>query len=60
VYSGLLKDITDSSASKSSSESPTDDNTPDKEHELCAICNDRATGLHYGIITCEGWVQLLD
>ncbi|XP_052788398.1 hormone receptor 4-like [Mya arenaria] len=21
---------------------------------VCGICNDRATGLHYGIITCEG------
>ncbi|KAL3871784.1 hypothetical protein ACJMK2_039761 [Sinanodonta woodiana] len=21
---------------------------------VCAICNDKATGLHYGIITCEG------
>jgi hypothetical protein len=20
----------------------------------CGICNDKATGLHYGIITCEG------
>ena len=22
--------------------------------QLCEICDDRATGLHYGIITCEG------
>ncbi|GFN82738.1 nuclear receptor subfamily 6 group a member 1-a [Plakobranchus ocellatus] len=21
---------------------------------VCAICNDKATGLHYGIVTCEG------
>lgn len=21
---------------------------------VCMICDDRATGLHYGIITCEG------
>ena len=30
---------------------------PDHEDEeplLCNICEDRATGLHYGIITCEG------
>ena len=30
---------------------------PDQEDEeplLCNICEDRATGLHYGIITCEG------
>ncbi|XP_060083347.1 uncharacterized protein LOC132562615 [Ylistrum balloti] len=26
----------------------------DEEQLVCAICNDRATGLHYGIITCEG------
>ncbi|KAJ8300184.1 hypothetical protein KUTeg_021703 [Tegillarca granosa] len=25
-----------------------------KEQMVCAICKDRATGLHYGIITCEG------
>lgn len=25
-----------------------------EEPMICAICNDRATGLHYGIITCEG------
>jgi len=23
---------------------------------VCMICDDRATGLHYGIITCEGYV----
>ncbi|XP_005095260.2 uncharacterized protein LOC101860559 [Aplysia californica] len=25
-----------------------------EEALVCAICNDKATGLHYGIITCEG------
>lgn len=24
---------------------------------VCMICDDRATGLHYGIITCEGYVN---
>lgn len=24
---------------------------------VCMICDDRATGLHYGIITCEGYVR---
>ena len=24
---------------------------------VCMICEDKATGLHYGIITCEGWVH---
>ena len=29
--------------------------SPEKERSVvCAICNDHATGLHYGIITCEG------
>ena len=27
-----------------------DDDTP----MICMICEDKATGLHYGIITCEG------
>ena len=28
---------------------------PEEEEQLaCMICEDRATGLHYGIITCEG------
>jgi hypothetical protein len=26
----------------------------EEEPLLCNICEDRATGLHYGIITCEG------
>ena len=26
----------------------------DNQPMICAICDDRATGLHYGIITCEG------
>ncbi len=30
----------------------------DEEPLLCNICEDRATGLHYGIITCEGYVLL--
>ncbi|XP_033731929.1 uncharacterized protein LOC117321577 [Pecten maximus] len=29
-------------------------NDEQEEQLVCAICNDRATGLHYGIITCEG------
>ena len=27
-----------------------DEDTP----MICMICEDKATGLHYGIITCEG------
>ena len=26
----------------------------DEEPLICMICEDKATGLHYGIITCEG------
>lgn len=26
----------------------------DDEQKICFICEDKATGLHYGIITCEG------
>ena len=25
-----------------------------EEQMICMICEDKATGLHYGIITCEG------
>lgn len=34
----------------------------DDEYEqpmICMICEDRATGLHYGIITCEGYLTIL-
>lgn len=52
-YSGVLKGITEVKTSNSLKEQQTDDNS-ENERELCAICNDKATGLHYGIITCEG------
>ena len=32
---------------------PTDE---DDQPLVCMICEDKATGLHYGIITCEGCV----
>lgn len=25
-----------------------------KTHMLCGVCHDRATGVHYGLATCEG------
>ncbi|XP_055620827.1 hormone receptor 4 isoform X2 [Toxorhynchites rutilus septentrionalis] len=33
-----------------------DDTPPDEDEQplVCMICEDKATGLHYGIITCEG------
>lgn len=31
-------------------EDPEEDDQP----MICMICEDKATGLHYGIITCEG------
>lgn len=32
-------------------QAPPDD---DEQPLVCMICEDKATGLHYGIITCEG------
>nr|UYH70452.1 nuclear receptor 4 [Locusta migratoria] len=31
-----------------------DDQDDDEQPMICMICEDKATGLHYGIITCEG------
>lgn len=31
-----------------------DDNEEEEQPMICMICEDKATGLHYGIITCEG------
>ncbi|XP_077986424.1 nuclear receptor subfamily 6 group A member 1-like isoform X2 [Glandiceps talaboti] len=33
---------------------PPPDDRPQPEQRFCLICGDRATGLHYGIISCEG------
>lgn len=50
-------------ASQSISFAPPAPPLPPQEHEedetpmICMICEDKATGLHYGIITCEGWVS---
>uniref|UniRef100_A0A336N2E5 CSON009267 protein n=1 Tax=Culicoides sonorensis TaxID=179676 RepID=A0A336N2E5_CULSO len=35
---------------------PDDQHPPDEDEQplVCMICEDKATGLHYGIITCEG------
>lgn len=47
-------------ASQSISVAPPAPPLPPQEHEedetpmICMICEDKATGLHYGIITCEG------
>ncbi|XP_071097442.1 nuclear receptor subfamily 6 group A member 1-like [Haliotis cracherodii] len=55
VYSGHLaeKDIRPNDRSTDQSEHKDYESDPE-EQMICAICNDRATGLHYGIITCEG------
>ncbi|KAK2138435.1 hypothetical protein NP493_7719g00010 [Ridgeia piscesae] len=34
--------------------SKSDKADPDKQQLVCEICTDRASGLHYGIISCEG------
>ncbi|CAF3237056.1 unnamed protein product [Rotaria socialis] len=28
-----------------------------KSYSLCKVCNDRATGIHYGLATCEGFFK---
>ena len=39
-----------------SSSSMANDDSDSDEPMVCEICDDKATGLHYGIITCEGLV----
>jgi hypothetical protein len=34
------------------------DDEEDDTPMICMICEDKATGLHYGIITCEGYLLL--
>jgi nuclear receptor subfamily 6 group A len=33
---------------------PETERDEDEQPMICMICEDKATGLHYGIITCEG------
>jgi len=35
-------------------EAPHEPTDEDEQPLVCMICEDKATGLHYGIITCEG------
>ncbi|GFY78978.1 hormone receptor 4 [Trichonephila inaurata madagascariensis] len=42
------------SAAASSINNVGDDDSEDNQPMVCMICEDKATGLHYGIITCEG------
>ncbi|KAH3797225.1 uncharacterized protein LOC127837953 isoform X2 [Dreissena polymorpha] len=50
-HSSSYRSDSDSVYGKGSAATLTYDN---KYPMVCGICNDRATGLHYGIITCEG------
>lgn len=50
-HSSSNRSDSDSLYAKDSAVALTYDN---KYPMVCGICNDRATGLHYGIITCEG------
>lgn len=36
---------------------PMEESDEQDQPMVCMICDDRATGLHYGIITCEGYVS---
>lgn len=55
---GVVK--SEAAASQPMSVAPPAPPMPPQEHEedetpmICMICEDKATGLHYGIITCEG------
>jgi hypothetical protein len=39
------------------SSGPNQDDDDYEQPMICMICEDRATGLHYGIITCEGYIS---
>ena len=59
VYSGhLVENPHNRGHLPSSSMEPMQDDSDGEEPMVCAICSDKATGLHYGIITCEGSVFL--
>ncbi|XP_075048606.1 nuclear receptor subfamily 1 group I member 3 isoform X2 [Mixophyes fleayi] len=34
--------------------SESEDNDPDAEEKLCAVCGDKANGYHFHVLTCEG------
>ena len=55
VYTGHLVENPHNKGHLSSAE-PTQDDSDGEDAMVCAICSDKATGLHYGIITCEGYV----
>ncbi|XP_042897151.1 hormone receptor 4 isoform X2 [Parasteatoda tepidariorum] len=54
--SALLLSVTQNAVSSASVVSSVNHvgDEEDDERMVCMICEDRATGLHYGIITCEG------
>ncbi|XP_034950573.1 hormone receptor 4 isoform X2 [Chelonus insularis] len=41
-------------ATSAASSLPSQEHEEDETPMICMICEDKATGLHYGIITCEG------
>ncbi|KAB7502919.1 Hormone receptor 4 [Armadillidium nasatum] len=51
---GLWGDVHPHGGVDSSGVPMTMDDEEDDQPMICMICEDRATGLHYGIITCEG------
>ncbi|KAK7095296.1 hypothetical protein V1264_006725 [Littorina saxatilis] len=55
AYSGhLVENPHNKGRLSPSSAEPMQEDSDGEEPMVCAICSDKATGLHYGIITCEG------
>lgn len=54
VYSSQGPEIKIIGLNESSSSEPHEQTEEEEQPMICMICEDRATGLHYGIITCEG------
>lgn len=54
LYSSTKSDVKVSVMSESSASGIQDVAEEEEQPMICMICEDKATGLHYGIITCEG------
>jgi nuclear receptor subfamily 6 group A len=54
VYCGSVSDVKISIMNESSTSESQEATEEEEQPMICMICEDKATGLHYGIITCEG------